>query len=107
MVFTPPSWVPTLPLIPDSIPISEFILNETHGRRSLDDSHDPYTCGLSGKSYTTTQVRERRDDLAKGLAEELGWHVNRGSEFDKVAAIFCLNTVWVIYARIESQILIS
>lgn len=39
------------------------------------------------------QVEERRDDLAKGLREDLGWQVNRGTEFDKVAAIFCLNTV--------------
>lgn len=93
MVFRSPSWVPKLPQPPDSIPVSEFILNEKYGRRSISDSRDPYTCGLSGKSFTTTQVRDRRDDLANGLRDDLGWQVNQGSEFEKVGAIFCLNTV--------------
>ncbi|KAH7395527.1 4-coumarate-CoA ligase, variant, partial [Cadophora sp. MPI-SDFR-AT-0126] len=93
MVFVPPAWVPNLPPIPDSIPISNFILNEKYGRRSLRCSRQPYTCGLTGNEFTTAQIRQRRDDLAKALGEELGWRVNEGTEFDKVAAIFCLNTI--------------
>ena len=93
MIFKAPSWVPELPQPPDSIPISEFILSEKHGRRAIRESRIPYKCGLSGKSYTIPQIRRRRDDLAKALSEELTWQVNGGSEYDKVGAIFCLNTV--------------
>jgi ribosome assembly protein SQT1 len=93
MVFKSPSWVPKLPDPPNSIPVSEFVLGEDYGRRSISDSRDPYICGLSGKSFTTVEVRGRRDDLAKGLREDLGWQVNQGSEFDKVGVIFCFNTV--------------
>ena len=93
MIFKSPPWVPKLPPLPDSIPVSEFILNEKYGRRSLKDSRDPYTCGLTGKSYSTEQIRARRDDLAKSLREELGWQVSSGSAYEKVGVIFCLNTV--------------
>jgi hypothetical protein len=93
MVFKSPSWVPLLPQPPDSIPISEFILDEKFGRRPISSSRDPYTCGLSGKTFSTTQIRDRIDGLAKALKEDLGWEVNGGNEFEKAGAIFCLNTV--------------
>jgi hypothetical protein len=93
MIFKSPSWVPKLAPPPDSIPISDFILNEKYGRRSIEESRDPYTCGITRKSYSITQVRSRQDDLAKVLEEELGWKINEGNELDKVGVIFCLNTV--------------
>jgi ribosome assembly protein SQT1 len=94
MVFTSPSWVPELPAPPDSIPISELIFNEKYGRRAFSNSRDPFTCGLSGKSYTLTQVQYRCNNLAKALSKELQWRVNDGGEYSKVAGIFCLNTVY-------------
>ena len=36
---------------------------------------------------------DRVDHLAKGLAKEFGWEVNKGTEWDKVVGIFALNTV--------------
>ncbi|EXJ79692.1 hypothetical protein A1O3_07973 [Capronia epimyces CBS 606.96] len=93
MVFTPPSWLPKLPPVPDTVPICDFILDERYGRRPLSDSWDPYTCGLSGRSITARQQKENVDKLARGLAKEFGWKVNGGSEFDKVAGIFALNTI--------------
>jgi len=101
MVFKSPNWVPSLPAPPDSIPVSEFVLNEKYGRRSLSDSRDTYTCGISGKSHSVSQVRRRRDNLAKSLRQELGWEVNSGSEYDKVATIFCPNTVSLFFKRHE------
>jgi hypothetical protein len=92
MVFKPSEWLPEQ-IKTDSIPISEFVLNEKYGRRLLADSRDPYTCGISGKSYNVAQVRSLRDNLAKALSKELGWEVNVGNEYDKVAAIYCFNTV--------------
>ncbi|ODM15421.1 hypothetical protein SI65_09024 [Aspergillus cristatus] len=93
MVFTPPTWAPTLPQVPDNIPISEFMLNESHGRYPLNQARDPFTCGFTGKSYSASQVVDRVEHLTRGLAKELGWKPNEGSEWDKVLGIFCYNTI--------------
>lgn len=38
-------------------------------------------------------MAERVDHLARTLSKEFGWDPNQGTEWDKVAAIFALNTV--------------
>ena len=94
MVFYPPSWVPDLPFDPpDSIPISDFMLNEAYGRRAIGASRPPFTCGITGLEYSAYEVRERVDKLARGLSTELGWTPNEGSEWDKVVGVFTVNTV--------------
>ncbi|KAI9836285.1 MAG: hypothetical protein M1819_001622 [Sarea resinae] len=93
VVFTSPKWVPQLPPIPSSIPLNEFMLDETHGRHPFVSSCPPFTCGLSGKQYSAAQVRDRVEFLARALAIELGWHPNRGTEWDKVVCIFTINTI--------------
>lgn len=69
------------------------MLDERHGRYPLGYSRDPFTCGLSGKSYSFLEVVERVDFLSRALAKEFGWQPNRGTEWDKVAGVFSLNTV--------------
>ncbi|OJD19178.1 hypothetical protein AJ78_00880 [Emergomyces pasteurianus Ep9510] len=93
MVFTPPKWVGPTPNIPDNIPVSEFMLNERYGRHPLGSSYAPFICGLSGKSYSTLEVAERVDVLARSLCKELGWHPNEGSEYSRVACIYSVNTI--------------
>jgi long-subunit acyl-CoA synthetase (AMP-forming) len=94
MVFTPPSWVPKLPFDPpDSIPICDFMLEEHYGRHPLGYSNNPFTCGLTGKTYSFLEVRERVDYLARGLAKELDLQPNKGSEWDKVIGVFSVNTL--------------
>lgn len=94
MVFTPPSWVPQLPMDPpDSIPISEFMLSDKYGRHPLQHSRPPFTCGLTGAEYSALEVRERVNALARGLSKELGWLPNKGTEWDKVIGVFSVNTV--------------
>ena len=94
MVFTAPSWVPQLPFDPpDSIPISEFMLNEEYGRHPLHHARPPFTCGLTGAEYSALEVRDRVEKLTKALSKELGWHPNKGTEWDKVIGVFSLNTV--------------
>src|SRR4051812_1137004 len=94
MVFYPPEWVPKLPFDPpDSVPICDFMLDEKHGRVPLNKAKDPYTCGLSGTTYSAQEVKQRTDHLARALAKEFGWRVNEGTEYDKVVGIFALNTV--------------
>ncbi|GFF28538.1 4-coumarate--CoA ligase-like 7 [Aspergillus udagawae] len=93
MVFLPSATAGELAPIPDNIPISEFMLSEKYGRHPLGQSRDPYTCGLTGKSYSVSQVSERVDHLSRALAKELNWAPNSGTEWDKTLAIFSLNTI--------------
>ena len=71
------------------------MFNEENGRQALDKSRNPYTCGISGRTFTASEIKDRVECLARGLKKELGWEVNRGqgSEWEKVAGIFSLNTV--------------
>lgn len=79
--------------IPDSIPISQFMQDENYGRHPLGYSRNPFTCGLSGRTYTALELKERADHLARGISQELSWHPNKGTEWDKVAGIYSLNTI--------------
>lgn len=93
MVFSPPSWVPKLPHVPDDVPLCDFMLDERYGRCSLGLSRPPFTCAISGRSYSALEVADRVDHLASAIAKEFGWHPNQGSEWDKVVGIFSLNAV--------------
>ncbi|KAE8153544.1 hypothetical protein BDV25DRAFT_127200 [Aspergillus avenaceus] len=79
--------------IPDNIPVSEFMLNDFYGRDPLRESRDPFTCGLSGKTYSGPEVAQRVDLLSRALAKEFSWAPNKGTEWDKTVAIFSLNTI--------------
>jgi hypothetical protein len=103
MVFFPPRIYPPLPLIPDDIPICDFMLEERHGRYPLGYSRDPFTCGITGKSYSWLEVRDRVDFLSRALAKEFGWDPNQGTEWDKVAGAFLLNTVSNERPRLQRQ----
>ncbi|KAL9062727.1 MAG: hypothetical protein Q9157_008682 [Trypethelium eluteriae] len=78
---------------PDSITIHDFMLDEIWGRHPLGYSRNPFTCGLSGRTYSALEVKERTDYLARGLAKELGWQPNKGAEWDKVIGVFSVNTI--------------
>jgi acyl-CoA synthetase (AMP-forming)/AMP-acid ligase II len=94
MVYTPPSWVPRLNRdIPDSIPICDFMLDDKYGRFPLKDSRPFFTDGVSGESLTPFELKDRVDYLARGLSQELGWHPNQGTEWDKVIAVFSANAI--------------
>ncbi|KAF2492661.1 phenylacetyl-CoA ligase-like protein [Lophium mytilinum] len=94
MPFHPPSWVPQLPFDPpDSCTIAEFMFDENYGRYPLGYSKPPFTCGISGKEYSALEVKERVDFLSRGLAKELGWSPNVGTEWDKVIGVFSVNTL--------------
>ncbi|TAQ86621.1 hypothetical protein B7494_g5056 [Chlorociboria aeruginascens] len=94
MVFLPPKVVPKLPWDPpDSIPISQFMLDDSCGRHPLKSSRNPFTCGLSGKTFSATDQVDRVGYLARALAKEFEWEPNKGTEWDKVIGIFALNTL--------------
>ncbi|KAK4161471.1 hypothetical protein QBC43DRAFT_372361 [Cladorrhinum sp. PSN259] len=94
MVFYPPPWVPKLPFDPpDSVTIGEFMRNEIYGRYPIAKSHNPFTCGLTGKTYTVDEANKRSDLIAKALAKIMGWEPNVDSPWDKVVGIFSFNTI--------------
>ncbi|KAI2793723.1 Acyl-CoA ligase inpC [Penicillium oxalicum] len=93
MVFLPSQQYAPLDPIPDDVPICEFMLNEKYGRMPHAQSSDPFTCGLTGKSYSSREIVDRVDYIARGLAKEFGWAPNQGTEFDKTVGIFSVNTI--------------
>ena len=82
-----------MPHVPDSISIETFMWDESSGRHPLAQSQDPFTDGLTARSYSASEVKERIDHLARGLCKEFGWAPDQGSEWDKVIGIFSLNTI--------------
>ncbi|KAI0871294.1 hypothetical protein GGS24DRAFT_492328 [Hypoxylon argillaceum] len=94
MVFTPPSSVPQLPFDPpDSVPLHEFMGDERYGRLPFNKSQNPFTCGLSGRTYTHAEMRERHEMLARSLSKRMGWQPNEDTPWDKVVGLYSLNTV--------------
>ncbi|KAK4061949.1 hypothetical protein Trihar35433_9549 [Trichoderma harzianum] len=96
MPFTTPSYIHKLPFNPpDSIPIHEFLFKDEdkYGRYPIANSRPPFTCGITGKSYSAAEVKNRIEWLSAALASELGFEVNSGSEFDKVIGLFSVNTI--------------
>ncbi|KAF4950260.1 hypothetical protein FGADI_8311 [Fusarium gaditjirri] len=95
MVFESPAWARALPPVhlPDSITIEEFMYSEQHGRKPLKQSRNPYTCGLTGQTYTVAEVKERVESMARAIAKRLDWSVANNTEWDKVACVFSWNTI--------------
>ncbi|KAK6189628.1 GAL4 enhancer protein [Pestalotiopsis sp. IQ-011] len=94
MVFSPPAWVPKLPFDPpDSIPIGEFWGNERYGRLPWEKSRTPFTCGVSGKSYSNSEMKQRSELLARSLSKRMGWRANEETHWDKVVGVFSFNSI--------------
>lgn len=112
MVFSPPAWVPKLPFgkpalrprkrravvdfppdPPDSITLAEFWGNEKYGRQPVARSRNPFTCGVTGKTFAVGEMRERYELLARALAKRMGWRANAEMPWDKVVCVYSFNSV--------------
>lgn len=71
---------------------------DKYARYPLAKSRNPFTCGLTGKTFDWNSVIERRDFLAQAIGKRLGWLPNEETEWDKVACIFSVNTVILLPA---------
>lgn len=78
---------------PDSITIAEFMQSERYGRHPISESRNPFTCGITGRTYSVRDFFNRCDLLSQSIAIRLGWSPNDGTPWDKVVAIFSLNSV--------------
>ena len=67
--------------------------NEKYGRVPNTKSRNPYTCGITGKTYTPDQVVKRVDHLSRAIGKRLGFSPAEGTEWDRVVALYALNTV--------------
>ncbi|KXJ88360.1 phenylacetyl-ligase [Microdochium bolleyi] len=97
MVFHPPAWVPQLPFDPpDSITIADFMQSEEYGRHPTSLSRNPFTCGVTGRTYSVKDFFARCELLSRSIARRLEWSPNDGTPWDKVIAIFSLNSIdWI------------
>ena len=78
---------------PDSVSIEEFMRDEKYGRCPVAKSRNPFTCGLTGRTYPVAEFFRRSDFLARALGKRMGWMPNEGTAWDKVMGVFSLNTV--------------
>ncbi|CAH0015639.1 unnamed protein product [Clonostachys rhizophaga] len=94
MPFKSPDWAPQLQGdIPDNVSVADFMLDPVYGRHALENSRPPFVCGISGKALSTLAVKDHVEQLASGLASELGWKVGQGNALDMVVCIYSLNTI--------------
>ncbi|KAJ4030367.1 hypothetical protein NW756_010247 [Fusarium oxysporum] len=78
---------------PDSISLHDFMTSETYGRLPIAQSRNPFTCGITGRTYSVSEAHQRADFLACALAKRLDFSPNEGVEWDKVVSIFSVNTI--------------
>ncbi|GAB1737370.1 hypothetical protein NU219Hw_g1518t1 [Hortaea werneckii] len=94
MVFTTPEWVPQMPFeIPDSLSIGQFMQNEKLRPIPATQRRHPFTCGLTGVSYSHGDLFSRSEKLARSLAKAHGWNDTTSSPWEKVVCIFSLNSI--------------
>lgn len=67
--------------------------NEAYGRYPISQSRNPFTCGITGKTYTTVEAFQRRELLARALAKIMGWTPNDLTPWEKVVGVFSFNHV--------------
>ena len=96
MIFNTPSYVPHSGFAPpDNISVQEFLLRDDprYGRHPMETAKPPFTCGITGRSFSVHEVARRVEYLARSLSARLACPVNSGNELDKVISIFSLNAV--------------
>lgn len=94
MIFSSPSWVPPISgEIPSSVPIGQFALDRNVRLPPQPHGRGPFVDAISGKWHPGNTLEARVDLLARALAKDLGWSPNEASPWDKVVAIYSLNTV--------------
>ncbi|KAF2158378.1 hypothetical protein M409DRAFT_31103 [Zasmidium cellare ATCC 36951] len=86
----------TIPEELTSVPLCTFMLNECYGRQPLCNSLPPFVCGLSSRSFSALEQKQRTDRLARALAARLRWDPNEGSEYEKVVVSYTYNTIDVM-----------
>ena len=69
--------------------------SDRFGRYPTSTSRNPFTCGITGKTYSTAEFYRRTDFLARALSKVTGWQPNEDTCWDKVIGVFSFNSVGV------------
>ena len=69
------------------------MFDERYGRHPLGYANPPFTDGITGKSHSAFDMKDRVEHLARALSKELGFKPDEGTEWDKVVGCFSLNTI--------------
>ncbi|KAK5684589.1 hypothetical protein LTS10_004461 [Elasticomyces elasticus] len=72
--------------------------NESLRQVPLSRSRNPFTCGLTGTTYTHAELFARSESLARALADIHQWSPNEDTSWDKVVCIYSLNSIDCITA---------
>ncbi|KAM5347471.1 hypothetical protein ACJ41O_010476 [Fusarium nematophilum] len=75
--------------------IEEFLFEPEYGRHPIDESLNPFTCGITGKTRTISEVRQLVSDLARGISKKLDWHLPVVNQWDRV--IDALPVIWATH----------
>lgn len=67
--------------------------NERFRQISSPKSRNPFTCGLTGATYTHSELFARSESLARALADIHQWSPDGDTPWDKVVCIYSLNSV--------------
>lgn len=67
--------------------------NERFRQTSSSKSRNPFTCGLTGATYTHSELFARSESLARALADIHQWSPDGDTPWDKVVCIYSLNSV--------------
>ncbi|KAH7127339.1 acyl-CoA synthetase [Dactylonectria macrodidyma] len=78
---------------PDDVPIHKVLLEDSFDRHPTAHSRSLYRCGLSGRSYSVSEMHKRVEAVASAMAQICSWNPNQGSQWDKVVAVFAYNSV--------------
>lgn len=73
--------------------IADFMQNEKFRPIPLSKCRNPFTCGLTAKTYTHDELFARSESLARALAEIHHWSPGEDTPWDKVVCIYSLNSV--------------
>lgn len=78
--------------------------DERHGRHPFARSRNPYTCGVTGKTFTGEEAKQRTGLLARAISQRLGFLPNEGTEWHKVVCIYSVNTVSLRHLQLHLNI---
>jgi hypothetical protein len=90
-----PAWMPKLTDgdIPDHVPLTDFVFNDTYRPYKCDESPTPFVDSINGIGFTVQKTRQRVEWLAAGLAAHLNIDISSGDVFDRVVGVFAVNNV--------------
>ncbi|KAL6886027.1 putative AMP dependent ligase/synthetase [Trichoderma evansii] len=94
MIFTPPTFLPTLPSVPLQEPVGDFCLAKSLSRTTGPDSthkQHPFVEAAINRAWTPDEVRVRVAQVAAALCSS--WQIVPGQKWHKIVAILASNSV--------------